>query len=450
MASFETRSPDRLSYSDALGRLLAAVPPLRAQYVSILEAEGRASAEEVRSTLTLPPSLTSHMDGYALRSDELSRVRAGTTIGGVQIDGDSNAFRVIGKSFPGEPWTAPLDPGTAVRVMTGAWLPPEADTVVPVEETDREAGNDGVVRIRIAALPPAPSPLEGRFLRPVGEEAREGEILASPGDTLDYRLLAHLAAAGVEGLQAHPLPRVALLMTGSELVPAGDRAALAAGVRRADLLSPALGSLVRRAGGIVSNSVRASDDRESLRRGFLAAAGDADLLITTGGASMGEADLVKEVLLELGGSIDFWGIRMRPGSPVSVGQLPRSDRPPLPVLSLPGNPVSAIVTFTLLGIPALRTLGGHTRTCQRTVAGRVRTPLPGPVHLTRFPRVRLMPEGGGEWGVHMSGEDGSGVIRGIAGGDGVALLPEGEASPGLGEFVEVILFPGTEWVELRL
>jgi molybdopterin molybdotransferase len=238
-------------------------------------------------------------------------------------------------------------------------------------------------------------------------------------------------------------------VTGSELVPAGDRAAIAGGVRRADLLSPALGSLVRRAGGVVSTSIRAGDDRESLRRGFLEAARDSDLLITTGGASMGEADLVKGVLLELGGELEFWGIRMRPGSPVSLGRLPRPERTHLTVLSLPGNPVSAIVTFTLLGIPALRSLGGHSRTFQRTIRGRVRSSLPGPVHLTRFPRVRLVAEGGGAWGVQMSGEDGSGVIRGIAGGDGVAVLPEGAPSPELGEPVEVVLFPGSEWVEAR-
>jgi molybdopterin molybdotransferase len=331
--------------------------------------------------------------------------------------------------------------------MTGALLPPGADTVVPVEDTDREADKDGFVRIRPDSLPKQGDALSGRFTRPPGEEAREGEVLARPGDSLDYRLLAHLAAAGIEGLRACPAPRVSLLVTGSELVEAGDRAALAGGVMRADILSPSLSALIRISGGELAITRRCGDREEDLAEALRAGSENADLLITTGGASMGESDLVKRVLVEIGGSVEFWGIRMRPGSPVSLATLPRGDRPSLPVLGLPGNPVSAIVTFLVLGIPALRSLGGHHRIFPRTLRATLREPLPGPRHLTRFPRVRLVSEGGGIWGAHLSGEEGSGVIRGVAGGDGVAILPEGTDSPSPGETVEVILFPGAGWTE---
>lgn len=441
MSSFETRIPDRLSFPEALRRILAECPAIPPVHSPIFAVEGRAAAEEVRSTLTLPPGVTSHMDGYALRSEELTRIRED------DHPSDKGArFEVAGKSLPGVPAREALAPGTAIRIMTGALLPPGTDTVIPVEETDREVGEAGYVRIRLDLLPEAPVPLSGRYLRPAGEEARAGEVLARPGDTLDYRLLAHLAAAGIEGLRVHPLPRVGLLVTGGELVPAGNLDSLSGGVRRADILTPSLSSLIRHSGGDPIIALRCGDDHGELADSLREISGDIDLLITTGGASMGEADLVKRVLVDLGGSIRFWGIRMRPGSPVSLASLPRPDRPPLIVLGLPGNPVSAIVTFTVLGVPALRSMGGHRRTFPRTLQGILRDPLPGPLHLTRFPRIRLVAEGHGRWGVHLSGEEGSGVIRGVSGGDGVAILPEGMASPAPGESIEVIPFPGAAWM----
>lgn len=439
MAIFENRTPDWISFPEALARVLAAAPALPARTQILLDSEGLAIAEEVRSTLTLPPSPTSHMDGYALRSGELAdRRNASGTLPAL--------FPVVGRSLPGSPWTSTPSAGCVIRIMTGAFLPPGMDTVVPIEETDRETGAEGTVKILFDRLPPVEEPLAGRHVRPPGEEARAGELLARPGDSLDYRLLAVLAAGGQGEVSVHPSPRVALLVTGSELVPAGDAAALHGGVKRADILTPALSSLVRRSGGTISTSLRVGDDVIALREALLDAARSADLVITTGGASVGEADLVKSALVDVGGEMDFWRIRMRPGSPVSLAHLPISSGRSIPVLGLPGNPVSAIVAFTLLGIPAVRALGGHARKHPRTIRGRVRSRLSGgPAHLARFPRVRLEPEGLGEWGVYEAGAQGSGVIRSIVLGDGIAILPEGAAAPEEGEFVEVILLPGAEW-----
>jgi molybdopterin molybdotransferase len=194
--------------------------------------------------------------------------------------------------------------------------------------------------------------------------------------------------------------------------------------------------------------VRVQDDPDALRDALESATREADLVVTTGGASMGEADLVKRALDSLGCESVFWRIRMRPGSPVSLGRLPCSNRDgTVPVLGLPGNPISAIVTCLTLVLPAIRAMGGHRARLLRRVRAATRDSFVGPTHLTRFFRVTLAPEGDGELGARSAGPQGSGAIQSIANADGLAVLPEGSPTPELGAPIDVLLLPSPGWVE---
>jgi molybdopterin molybdotransferase len=434
-ADFETRPADWLTFPEAVGRVRS-VTPLPAVSLPLAEALGLAVALEVRSTVTLPPGPTSHMDGYAVRAADL--VLSGDS-------GMSAPLPVAGTSRPGHPPSRPLRPGTAARVMTGGLIPEGADTVVPVEKTDRERQSPGQVRVSMgvggeSAVRP------GAHVRPAGEEVQAGERLAAPGDTVTPPLLALVAVTGMPTLFVHPAPRVAILVTGDELVPGGDPEAVAGGTRRADVLSPTLPPFVRSAGGAPLPPLQVNDDRAALGKALMDAAAGADFVITTGGASMGEADLVKSALDDVGFELDFWRVHMRPGSPVSFGRLRDGDRL-VPVLGLPGNPVSAMVTFLTLGVPALRTLGGHTNAHLPTVRATARERLGGPPDLRCYLRVTLGAEGDGRWGARLSAPQGSGAIRNLALADGLAVLAEGVGEIAEGESVPVLLLPRFGWAE---
>ncbi len=437
MAEFETREPDWLSFDEALERLEAVGSPLDASPLPLAETLGLAVAEEVTARLTLPPGPTSHMDGYALRASDVSP-SADRSL--------SIPVPVLGVSRPGAPWPEPLPVGSAIRIMTGALLPRGADTVVPVEETDRERESSGSVRIQLVERPEGSTPRPGRYVRPAGEEITEGERLAGPGDTVTPGLLSLVAATGRAELTVHRPPVVALIVTGSELVAHGDPAALEGGVRRADILSPSIPPLLAAAGAVALAPRRVGDDEKALTRTLSEAAEQADVIITTGGASMGEADLVKRVLAKMHFSIDFWRVRMRPGSPISVGRLPTSiEGRRLLVVGLPGNPVSAIVTLLVFGLPAIRALGGHARRFLPKVRVTAGERFAGPPHLTRFYRVVLEPEASGTLVAKLSGSQGSGVIRSLAGANGLAVVPEGTDAIEEGDPVDVLLIPFATW-----
>jgi len=445
MPGFETRTADWISFEEALKRIDRTLSPLPPRDVPIEDAAGLAISREVRSALTLPPGPTSHMDGYAVMAADLTA-------------GGHASLRVVGTSRPGAPGEHVVSRGEAMRIMTGALLPEGADTVVPVEDTDREesgreasGGEDEPTRTRVAIHPrPGRTVTPGSHVRAPGEEMRTGDVLACSGDALGPGRLALLAATGMPTLPVHPAPRVALIVTGDELVAPGAPDALQGGVLRVDILSPTLPLLLRGAGARVLPPRRVGDDQDALRSALLEAARHADLVVTTGGASMGEADIVKGALDDVGWIPNFWRIRMRPGSPVSFGRIPRGAGGPegsAAVLSLPGNPVSAMVTTLALALPAIRTLGGHRRRFLRSLSAVALEPLQGPDHLTRFFRVHLESLEAGRWGARLAGHQGSGAMRSVAVADGLAVIPEGRASIGDGTPVEVLLLPDAGWAE---
>jgi molybdopterin molybdotransferase len=433
MAAFETREPDWLSFEEALGRILSIAARTSSISQPIGDALGLALSEEVRASRTLPPGPTSHMDGYALRvADVIQRGK----------EAFSNPIPVVGVSRPGAPWRSSLPEGHAVRIMTGALVPEGADVVVPVEHTDREATAPGTVRI--SSNPKNTSP--GRYIRPAGEELTAGECVARPGETITPGLLSLLCASGEPVVPVHRAPTVALLVTGDELVPAGNPEALAEGVFRADVLSPSLPPFIREGGGVCLFPRHVEDNREALRGALTDAASEADLIVTTGGASMGETDLVKRVLEEMGFRLDFWRVRIRPGSPVSLGWLSKAGTGrQVAVLGLPGNPASAIVTFLILGLPLLRTLGGHARRRPPSLIATARERLSVSETLTQFFRVRLDRGESGPLGATPTASQGSGAIRSLSAADGLAIVPPGGADVERGAAVEVQLIPACGW-----
>ena len=437
MVRFETLEPDWLPFPEALRRVCSLAAEQAPVEVPLRESLGLALAERVVARLTLPPGPTSHMDGYALRAADV------TFPPGSRI---SEPIGVLGAVQPGSPWEGTLAGGKAVRIMTGALLPEGADTIVPVEDTDREQTAPGLVRVRGRNARSEPA-RRGRYVRPAGEEMRAGDILAERGASVTPHLLTLLAATGEPRVPVHPPPRIALIVTGDELVEAGDRDALCGGVRRADIISPTLPPLIEDAGAVALPPVRVGDDERETAAALREASSRADLIITTGGASMGEADLVKRVLDDLGYDLDFWRVLMRPGSPVSLGRLPgaAAGRPPVPVLGLPGNPVSAVVTFLTLGYPAIRALGGHLRHHLPTLHAVAGCEFGGPGRLTRFFRVRLEPARSGLPAARLSADQGSGVIRSMALADGLACVEAGTATVESGERIAVLLLPHVAW-----
>ncbi|RMH14454.1 MAG: molybdopterin molybdenumtransferase MoeA, partial [Gemmatimonadetes bacterium] len=346
---FERRAADWLPVTAALEQVLAAARPLPPEDVALGEALGRALAEDVTAPWALPPWDNAGMDGYAVRAED---VRGASPDAPVTLE-------VVGVARAGALELPSPGPGQAVRIMTGAPLPEGADSVVRVEGTDAEAGQPG--RVRVLADRDA-----GGNVRPGGQDWAAGERLLSAGTTVTPGVVAVLAAAGRSSVRVHGRPTVALLPNGDELAPPHDHERLRAGHAIPESNSHTLAAAVRQVGAHARRLDPVPDDEDALAAA-LARTLDADVLVTLGGASMGEGDLIKRVLDRHGFELDFWRVRMRPGSPVSFGLLARPEGPPLPVFGLPGNPASAFVTFQVFVRPFVLALAGHARVHRRVV-----------------------------------------------------------------------------------
>jgi molybdopterin molybdotransferase len=315
-----------LSVSEALRRVLDGIEPPAVQTVSIYNAEDRVLARDLEARLTQPPFAASAMDGYALRGADLGEPGTRLTL--------------IGTSSAGHGSSQTVGPGQAVRIFTGAPIPPGADTVVIQEDVDRDG--DAVVLREI--------PRAGANVRQAGVDFREGHIGLNAGRRLDARALTLAAAMGHSEIPVARRPVVALLATGDELVPPGTPP----GLDQIISSNPVgLAALVRRAGGEPHLLGIARDTEESITS-RIAAAGKVDILVTTGGASVGDHDLVAPVLTKLGMQLDFWKVALRPGKPLIFGRLGKTR-----MLGLPGNPVSAYVCGRLFLAPLIHALLGE-------------------------------------------------------------------------------------------
>jgi len=330
---------------------------------------------------------------------------------------------VAGSIPAGEFPAQPLARGTAVKIMTGAPVPLGADSVIRIEHT--RARDADLVEVCDAAD-------AGRNIRPRGEDMRTGEIVVPAGRQLRPGEIGVLASMGVAEPQVHGRPQVAVLATGDELVEVDRFAEVRSGRRIVNSNSYALHAGLN-ATGCIPQLLGIAPDEEVSLRAHLERALSADALITTAGASVGEHDLVKDVLEKLGFTIRFWRVRMRPGSPFSFGTIERAGQPPLPVFSLPGNPVSAVVTFEVLVRPVLRRLAGRISVYPPTIPVRAAEQIPSRRGLMHFLRAALEQDTAGEWWVRLTGAQGSGMLTSLVRADALLIVPETRDSIAAGE-----------------
>lgn len=381
--------------AEALRIVLEHTPLLGAETLPAPEVVGRVSAEPVVATRRLPPLDNSAMDGYALRAEDCRGADAARPVS-LPI-----AFEVPA----GDPGPRALPPGRAARIFTGAPLPPGANTVVRQEDVLRR---DDAVEIRL-------TPTRGEHVRRAGEDVEMGELVIPPGTLLSAAHVGMLASLGRSVLAVRQRPRVAILSGGDELVePDGD----VSGGRIVASNSWSLAALCRELGAVPIYLGIAKDRPDDLEQ-HLRAGLASDVLVSSAGVSVGDRDYVRGVLQKLGCPLRFHGVHMKPGYPLTFGAF--EGRGPL-VFGLPGNPVSALVTFELFVRPALLRMAGHTRLhrprVQATLAETLRKP-PGRMH---FVRVRLSRDAGRIL-AHTTGNQSSGVLRSLCEAQGLLLFP---------------------------
>ncbi len=387
-----------LTLEEAQERVLELARPLPVESVPISEASGRVAAEDVRARVDLPPFPSSAMDGFAVRAADLL-----------------SAVRVVGESAAGDPYEGRLKPGEAVAISTGAVVPEGADAVVPIERVvKRENG------VEISFVPEP-----GAHIRPRGGDVAEGDVVVPARARLTPARLAAAAAAGVATLPCTRRPRVAVLATGSELVAPGE--ALRPGqVYEANTLM--LASSLAIAGADVVPEPPAADDEAALRaaldRGL-----SADVLVTSGGVSVGEHDLVRAVERELGVEEVFWRVSIKPGKPVSFGV--RGDTL---VFGLPGNPVSALVGCELFVKPALRALQGLADPLPRFEPGRLSVGLRRNEQRDEFVRARSHVDGDAVALEPVVGQESHMIVRSGA-ADALVHIPRGNGELSAGSTV---------------
>src|SRR6266480_1202092 len=395
-----------MSADDALARILAGVPALPVVEVPLLDALGLVVVDDIAADHDVPPFRNSAMDGYAVRGEEVASAPA--------------ELRVVGEVAAGGFPERALGPGEAMRIMTGAPMPDGADTVVRVEDTDNASDV-----VTIAAATP-----KGMATRNAGEDLKKGEVILTTGTVLRAAEIGLLASVGRARVRVRKRPRIAVFSTGDELVDLD--APLERGKIR-DSNRYTLASAVRaagaepRIGGIVPDSPDAL--RTALREGLAA-----DAIVTSGGVSVGDHDHLKPVLAELG-TIDFWAIAIRPGRPLAFGELTDGERH-VPIFGLPGNTVSALVTFEIFVRPALLRMQGRANVSRPRVKARLLEPVDKPDFLRVFARGIHDPEAGT---VRLTGPQGSGILRSMSLANCLIDLPVGPSRIDEGKIVDVIL-----------
>lgn len=374
---------------------LAAVRPLEPIDLPLLEAHGCVLAIDIEALWPLPSFDNTSMDGYAVLAADVATASEETPV----------TLRVIDDVPAGYRATEVVRPGTAIRVMTGAPLPDGADAIVPVEGTD--AGTETVTITRTAE--------PGVFIRRVGEDVHAGEQVLRAGQLLGSREIAILAAAGHGSALVHPRPRVVVISTGNELVEPGT--SLKHGLI-ADSNSFMLVTAAQQAGADAYRAGPVVDDEELFLRTIDDQLVRADLLITSGGVSMGAYDTVKAVLSKLG-TVEFTKVAMQPGMPQGFGTL-GEDR--VPIVTLPGNPVSAYVSFEVFVRPLIKKMMGFTDITRPQVRATVLEGFASPANKTQFARVDL-DVADGQYVIRPTGAQGSHILGGLARANALAVVP---------------------------
>ena len=399
------------SVEEVLERVLAQTESLPSFPQPLMEALGLAAAEDVVAPISLPSFDNSGMDGYAVAHADVVTATAESPV----------HLPVVGEIGAGTAQLLAMSPGTAVKIMTGAPVPAGADAVVPYEWTDR-----GVAQVRIAKAPRL-----GQHVRRAGEDVTAGDLLIEEGSVLGPRHLGLMAAVGRSTVASRPRPRVVILSTGSELrepgTPLGHDSIY-------DGNSFLLAASARRAGAIAYRVGIVPDDP----RAFLDALSDqlvrADLVVTSGGVSQGDYDVVKEALAPLG-TVWFGGVAMQPGKPQGFGVV-GEDR--TPIFTLPGNPVSSYISFETFVLPAIRKMMGKAPYSRPTTRARLTHGLSSPEGKRQFVRGSYEVDRGGPF-VSPVGGHGSHLIGDLAASNALIVVPEDVTSVTAGEEVRVLL-----------
>ncbi|MDP9200375.1 MAG: molybdopterin molybdotransferase MoeA [Gemmatimonadota bacterium] len=387
-----------LRVEEASERILAEIRTLPAEVVPLRAALGRVCAEDILATVTMLPWSNSSMDGYAVRSADITPVMKGEPV----------TLRVIGTIAAGDVAPRALKRGEAIRIMTGAPVPGGADSVIRKEDTD---GGSEKVEVRDARD-------VWKNIRPAGEDYQRGDLLAKRGTPIKPALIGVLASTGVATVQAFRRPRVAIISSGNELVDIDDFDEVIAARRIVSSNSYTLDALTRVAGGVPVDLGIAADTKGSLRK-KLQAAGDCDLILTSAGVSVGDLDLTRDVFAALGGQQRFWKVKMRPGAPLAFGML--ND---IPWLGLSGNPVSAMVSFELFVRPALRRMQGYATLFRRTVTVTLEEEVKIAAKLTHFLRASVTRKEDGTLAARLTGLQSSGALTSMAKANALLIVPE--------------------------
>jgi molybdopterin molybdotransferase len=417
-----------ISVEEALSKILDFIEVLEKEGKPLLECLGQVLAEDVYSPFDVPPQDNSAMDGYAVQAKSI----VGASYEHPKI------LRVIGEIAAGCVTELKVEPGTAVRIMTGAFVPEGADVVVPFEytdEVDRKQRSASGAEIGICVSLPEASNTRRR-----GEDIAKGELVMKQGTLLRPAEIGVLASLGKAIVSVIRRPVIGILATGNEVMEV-NQPLLPGKIYNSNSYS--LASLVLRYGGISKLLGIAPDDVEQLavavRHGL-----DCDMLVTSGGVSLGDYDVVKQVLAAEG-NISFWTVRMKPGKPLAFGTFKRDDGKKIPHLGLPGNPVSSMVSFEVFVRPAILKMMGRSNLAVPNITAIIEDPVENDGGRRFFARV-VVSRRDGKYFARLTGPQGSGILTSMTRANGLAVIPEGTEEVKSGSTVKVMMF---DWDEVQ-
>jgi len=383
-----------LAVDEARRRVIDGLAPTTSESLPLSDAMGRVLASDVSARLSLPPAAVSAMDGYAVRSGDCSAVGA--------------TLQRIGESAAGRPWNGSVAPGTAVRIFTGAVVPDGADTIVLQEDVTAESETDGA-RITISEVP-----RHGQFIRPAGLDVSKGDLILRAGTVMSARLIALAVSAGHADISVWRRPHIGILSTGDELVRPGE---IPGAGQIISSNATYLAAFVEACGGIPVDLGIARDKAGKMLACVRAASAPLDLVITTGGASVGTHDHIVSDLNSAGTELGFWKIAMRPGKPLIHGRIDG-----IPLLGLPGNPVSSAVCATIFLRPAVARLGG-TEHAPQMISATLATDLAENDRRQDYLRAVLTYDGDGRPVVTPAKKQDSSMISVYAGANALVVRP---------------------------
>lgn len=402
-------NPSLLSVETTLENIKKSISPLvTTQTQNIRDALGHVLAQEVISTINVPPHRNSAMDGYAIRFDDIN-------------SHPDTKLEVVGRSFAGQPYTGKVEAGQCIRIMTGAMMPDECDTVIMQEQTERE--NDTILVIGSHRVDE-----NARF---PGEDIKQGSAILHPGKKITPADLGLLSSIGIAEVTTYRKPKVAFFSTGDELKSLGEE--LLPGEIYDSNRYTLFGMLKQMDVDILDLGVIA-DKKELIKQTLIDAAEQADMVLTSGGASVGEADYISEILNEIG-KVNFWKIAMKPGKPLAFGHINKT-----PFFGLPGNPVSVMATCYLFVQPAIRYLKGLKEDNQLTLTATIQNNLKKAPGRTDFQRGILKQIENGELHVSTTGMQGSHILTSMSQANCFIVLDRDSGNISQGEQVVVLPF----------